>query len=234
MHIFYIKNTNSTQVTLSEVESKHAIRVLRLKVGIFVNLIDGVGGFYTAKLLNEHPKFCELEIIDKQENYNKKDCYLQIAIAPTKNIDRFEWFLEKTSEIGIDEITPILSEHSERKVIKSERLNRVILSAVKQSIKAFYPRLSEIQKFKDFVNIDFDGEKYIAHCNSWDLPLLKKEISLKGKFLILIGPEGDFSPEEVELALSKGFKEISLGTSRLRTETAGIVACHTVSLLNLQ
>ena len=232
MHIFYIKNTNSTKVTLSEVESKHAIRVLRLKVGTLVNLIDGVGGFYTAKLLNEHPKFCELEIIEKQENYDKKDYYLQIAIAPTKNIDRFEWFLEKTTEIGIDEITPILSEHSERKVIKPERLNRVVLSAVKQSIKAFMPKLNELQKFKDFVNADFDGEKYIAHCNSWDLPLLKNNLPLKAKSIILIGPEGDFSPEEVELALSKGLKEISLGTSRLRTETAGVVACHTVSLLN--
>jgi len=166
-------------------------------------------------------------------NYEKPEYLLTIAIAPTKNIDRLEWFLEKTTEIGIAEIIPFLSEHSERKVIKGDRLEKVILAAAKQSIKAYLPKLAEMQKFDELVKQQFDSQKFIAHCNSWDLPLLKKELRLRENALILIGPEGDFSPREVELALANGFKEISLGKSRLRTETAGVIACHTVSIMNL-
>jgi len=233
MHIFFIENINSAKAILSEEESKHAVKVLRLKVGDEVQLIDGKGGLYLAKLINEHPKFCELEIVDTQLNYEKPEYLLTIAIAPTKNIDRLEWFLEKTTEIGIHEIIPFLSEHSERKVIKGDRLEKVILAAAKQSIKAYLPKLAEMQKFDELVKQQFDSQKFIAHCNSWDLPLLKKELRLRENALILIGPEGDFSPREVELALANGFKEISLGKSRLRTETAGVIACHTVSIMNL-
>jgi 16S rRNA (uracil1498-N3)-methyltransferase len=172
-------------------------------------------------------------VIEKHENYHKMPYFLHIAIAPTKNIERLEWFLEKSTEIGISEITPLLCEHSERKIVKNDRLERVIISAAKQSVKAFFPKLNSLQEFNLLVTSKFDGEKYIAHCNKQDLPLLKNVISLKGKSLILIGPEGDFSPKEVSFALENGFKEISLGTSRLRTETAGIVACDTVSILNL-
>jgi 16S rRNA (uracil1498-N3)-methyltransferase len=198
-----------------------------------VHLIDGEGGFYLAKLMSDNSKSCQFSVIEKHENYHKMPYFLHIAIAPTKNIERLEWFLEKSTEIGISEITPLLCEHSERKIVKNDRLERVIISAAKQSVKAFFPKLNSLQEFNLLVTSKFDGEKYIAHCNKQDLPLLKNVISLKGKSLILIGPEGDFSPKEVSFALENGFKEISLGTSRLRTETAGIVACDTVSILNL-
>ncbi len=233
MHIFYIEKSNSEIVKLSEEESKHAIKVLRLKLGDLVNLIDGVGGFYLAKLISENHKSCQFSVIEKHENYQKLSYFVHIAIAPTKNIERFEWFLEKSTEIGVSEITPLLCEHSERKVVKNERLEKVILSAVKQSVKAFLPRLNEMHDFNSLVTKTFDGEKYIAHCNKQELPLLKNLVSHNENALILIGPEGDFSPKEVHFALQNGFKEISLGTSRLRTETAGVVACHTFSLLNL-
>ncbi len=233
MHIFNIEKSNSQTIKLSEEESKHAIKVLRLKICDLVHLIDGEGGFYLAKLISDNSKSCQFSVIEKHENYHKMPYFLHIAIAPTKNIERLEWFLEKSTEIGISEITPLLCEHSERKIVKNDRLERVIISAAKQSVKAFFPKLNSLQEFNLLVTSKFDGEKYIAHCNKQDLPLLKNVISLKGKSLILIGPEGDFSPKEVSFALENGFKEISLGTSRLRTETAGIVACDTVSILNL-
>lgn len=233
MHIFNIEKSNSQTIKLSEEESKHAIKVLRLKICDLVHLIDGEGGFYLAKLMSDNSKSCQFSVIEKHENYHKMPYFLHIAIAPTKNIERLEWFLEKSTEIGISEITPLLCEHSERKIVKNDRLERVIISAAKQSVKAFFPKLNSLQEFNLLVTSKFDGEKYIAHCNKQDLPLLKNVISLKGKSLILIGPEGDFSPKEVSFALENGFKEISLGTSRLRTETAGIVACDTVSILNL-
>jgi len=233
VHIFNIEKSNSQTIKLSEEESKHAIKVLRLKICDLVHLIDGEGGFYLAKLISDNSKSCQFSVIEKHENYHKMPYFLHIAIAPTKNIERLEWFLEKSTEIGISEITPLLCEHSERKIVKNDRLERVIVSAAKQSVKAFFPKLNSLQEFNLLVTSKFDGEKYIAHCNKQDLPLLKNVISLKGKSLILIGPEGDFSPKEVSFALENGFKEISLGTSRLRTETAGIVACDTVSILNL-
>ncbi|MEN8116270.1 MAG: RsmE family RNA methyltransferase, partial [Bacteroidota bacterium] len=155
-----------------------------------------------------------------------------IVIAPTKNIDRFEWFLEKCTEIGIDEITPILSEHSERKVIKPGRLEKIVVSAMKQSVKAYLPKLNELTSFNDLVKTSDAPAKFIAHCNGGEKPHLKNNIEPGKNVLILIGPEGDFSPAEVELAKENGFKEISLGTSRLRTETAGVVACHIVNLIN--
>lgn len=233
MHIFNIEKSNSQTIKLSEEESKHAIKVLRLKIGDLVHLIDGEGGFYLAKLMSDNSKSCQFSVIEKHENYHKMPYFLHIAIAPTKNIERLEWFLEKSTEIGISEITPILCEHSERKIVKNDRLERVIVSAAKQSVKAFFPKLNSLQEFNLLVTSKFEGEKFIAHCNKQDLPFLKNLISLKGNSLILIGPEGDFSQKEVSFAIENGFQEISLSTSRLRTETAGIVACDTVSILNL-
>ncbi len=232
MHLFYTPDISTDNYTLNEEESKHCIRVLRLSLGDTINLIDGRGGFYTAEISDVNPKKCCVKITNIINEYGKKEFYLHIAIAPTKNNDRFEWFLEKTTEIGIDEITPIVSFHSERKVIKKERLNKVITSATKQSLKAYHPTLNDVNKFTDFIKKDFNGEKYIAHCNQGDKVLLKNIYNKSKNALILIGPEGDFSVEEVEMAKANGFIEISLGNSRLRTETAGIVACHTISIIN--
>ena len=232
MQLFYIPDISGKEVILNEIESKHAIRVLRLPQGAVIKLVDGKGGFYEAKIIDDNPKKCKLEIVDSQLEYEKKDFKVHIAIAPTKNIDRFEWFLEKCTEFGIDEITPILSEHSERKVIKPERLQKILVSAMKQSVKAYLPTLNPITTFKALIGQNSSYKKFIAHCNDGEKNHLQNDIEEGDNVLILIGPEGDFSPEEVEWAKEYGFKETSLGTARLRTETAGVAACHIVNLAN--
>lgn len=232
MQLFYIPNLSGGEVILNETESKHAIRVLRLTEGNQVQLIDGIGGFYDAVISNANPKKCKLLITNSIQGFEKRNFKLHIAIAPTKNIDRFEWFLEKCTEIGIDEITPLLSEHSERKVIKPERLEKILVAAMKQSLKAYLPKLNPITNYTEFISGSEYQNKFIAHCNDGDKIHLKNCIKKGEDTLILIGPEGDFSNEEVELAKENGFKEISLGTARLRTETAGVVACHIVNLMN--
>ena len=232
MQLFYVPDISGAEVILNETESKHAIRVLRLKEGDEIELVDGKGGFYKARIQNANPKKCQLCIIESQTDFGKKDFHLHIAIAPTKNIDRTEWFLEKCTEIGIDEFTPLLSEHSERKVIKPERLEKILVSAMKQSVKAYLPKLNGLTKLSDLLSQATDTKKFIAHCNEGEKQHLKNVVKPGDKVLILIGPEGDFSPEEVDLALESGFEAISLGNARLRTETAGVVACHIVNLAN--
>lgn len=232
MQLFYIPNISGSEVILNETESKHAIRVLRLAVNSKVQLIDGKGGFYEAIISDAHPKKCKLLITKSIQKFDKRNFKLHIAIAPTKNIDRFEWFLEKCTEIGIDEITPLLSEHSERKVIKPGRLEKILVSAMKQSLKATLPKLNPIINFNDFITGSNYQNRYIAHCYEGEKIHLKNTIKKEDDILILIGPEGDFSLKEVEIAKQNGFLEVSLGTARLRTETAGIVACHIANLTN--
>ena len=232
MQLFFVPTTSGSEIILSETESKHAVRVLRLKENDDIELVDGKGGFYKARITDANPKKCKLRIIDSQTGFGKKKFHLHIAIAPTKNIDRTEWFLEKCTEIGIDEITPILTEHSERKVIKSERLDKILVSAMKQSVKAYLPKLNELTKLTDLLPQATETKKFIAHCNEGEKPHLKNMIKPGENVLILIGPEGDFSPAEVILAQEYGFETISLGNARLRTETAGVVACHIVNLAN--
>lgn len=231
MQLFYTPDINESTYCLDETESKHAVRVLRLTAGDVIHLIDGKGNFFEAQISDAHPKRCQVEIIKKISEYNKRKHYLHLAVAPTKNIDRFEWFLEKATEIGIDEITPVLCDHSERKVIKDERLQKVIISAMKQSLKAYLPKLNPLTPLKALLDTDFDGKKFIAHCYEQNKKELKNELSESGSNLILIGPEGDFSEDEVAEAIHKQFIPVSLGESRLRTETAAVVACHTVNLL---
>ncbi len=231
MQLFYTPYITDSNFYLDETESKHAVRVLRLANGDKIQLIDGNGNFFEAQIVNAHPKRCEVEITEKISGFNKRNHYLHLAVAPTKNIDRFEWFLEKATEIGVDEITPILCDHSERKMIKNERLEKVIISAMKQSLKAYLPKLNRLTLLKTILKSDFDGQKFIAHCYDQNKRELKNELVSSQFNLILIGPEGDFSEEEVELALQKQFIPVSLGESRLRTETAAVVACHTVNLL---
>lgn len=232
MHLFYTPDLRDETYRLSEEESKHCIRVLRLNEGDTLFLVDGKGLFCEATIITAHPKACLLKIADKKYNYGKRNYHLEIAVSPTKNIDRYEWFLEKATEIGIDVIIPLISRHSERKEIKPERLEKVMVSAMKQSIKAFLPQLKPIQTFKETIKSSFDGLKFIAHCNAGDKVLLRDAVVKGAAILILIGPEGDFSAEEVEMAVKEGFIPVSLGDSRLRTETAALVACHTVNLIN--
>ena len=232
MQLFYVPNISGTEVILNEIESKHAIKVLRLQAGSKVQLIDGAGGFYEAEIAEPHPKKCKLNIISAKKEFGKRNFKLHIAIAPTKNIDRFEWFLEKCTEIGIDEITPLLCEHSERKIIRSERLEKILVSAMKQSLKAYLPKLNPFTPFNELIGKQQEGNKFIAHCFGNEKTHLKNIVSKDENVFILIGPEGDFSQAEVELAKRNGFTEISLGTSRLRTETAGVAACHIINLAN--
>jgi len=232
MQLFYVSNISGTEIILDETESKHAVRVLRLQNGNRVEIIDGAGGFHKAQITDANPKKCRLNIVESQKEVGKKDFHLHIAIAPTKNIDRFEWFLEKATEIGINEITPLLTSHSERKVVNSERLEKIIISAMKQSLKAYLPKLNEMTTFKELVVSNKTKNKYIAYCDDIQKTHLKDIVVSGQDTLILIGPEGDFSPEEVQLALDNGFSVVSLGSSRLRTETAGIVACSIVNLAN--
>jgi 16S rRNA (uracil1498-N3)-methyltransferase len=198
-----------------------------------LHLTDGRGVLYRCKIVDDNVKRCTVEICE-QTPATPPPYHLVMAVAPTKNIDRFEWFLEKATEVGVAEIYPIESAHSERRQIKLDRELKVITSAVKQSLKMFHPTLHDLTPVKRLIAQPFDGEKYIAHCNSTlgEREYLGKILKKGGKVLILIGPEGDFSPEEITFALQNGFKPITLGDQRLRTETAAVVATVMVSTLN--
>jgi len=233
MHIFYTPDLSSDTFTLNEEESRHCSKVLRLGLGNVVHLIDGKGGLYEAKIIAISKKNVQLQVIHQQVEFGKRNHYLHIAIAPTKNIDRLEWFLEKATEIGIDEITPLICDRSERKIIKEERLEKVITAAVKQSLTAYHPQLNKAIAFSDFLKQELASERLIAHCIDDSAKQFISEIVSKHQsYLVLIGPEGDFSPAELNTALQNGFKPVTLGTTRLRTETAALAACFEVNYMN--
>ncbi len=232
MQLFYISGIAGNTCALGEEESWHCVRVLRLQEGASVHLTDGQGNFYEGRMAKVHHKGCLVEIVTTTRSDRRARHRLHIAMAPTKNIERFEWFLEKATEIGIDEITPVICDHSERKVVKTERLEKVLVAAMKQSLKSWLPRLNEPVNFSDFITGGFTCQKLIAWCET-GLESELHELYKKGSdVLILVGPEGDFSKTEVDQAVEAGFIPISLGESRLRTETAGMVACNTVELMN--
>lgn len=234
MQLFYTPDIDPKSATwaLNEEESKHCARVLRLQVADQIRLIDGKGNFYSAAISDAHPKKTLLKILSVERDPNQRNHYLHIAVAPTKNIERLEWFLEKATEIGVDEISLIICQRSERKEVKTDRLNKIITSAIKQSIKAWHPVLNEPIAFNKFLSTQFEGQKFIAHCEAGDKLNLKGELRPLGRYLILIGPEGDFAPKEIEDAMKNDFKAITLGKSRLRTETAALEACFEVNFLN--
>lgn len=231
---------------LDEAESKHAVRVLRLGVGDRVHLVDGRGGFYDAEIGDANPKRVVLRILAVQEKYQQRKHRLHIAIAPTKNMERLEWFLEKATEIGIDEITPLICDRSERREVKTERLEKVAVAAMKQSLKAYLPRINEAVRFSAFIKgmpvgsanssiaaqPDSGTKRFIAHCDAGEKVFLSASVEPGDSVVILIGPEGDFSPSEISEALNANFIAISLGESRLRTETAALAACMEIALLN--
>jgi 16S rRNA (uracil1498-N3)-methyltransferase len=220
----------------SEEESKHAIRVLRLQKSEIVQLVDGKGNLFTAEITDDHPKRCIVQVKSVVKEFGKRGFHLHMAVAPTKSMDRTEWFLEKATEVGLEAFTPLSCEHSERTMIKTDRLHKITISAIKQSIKAYEPVINESVSFPVFIqkSAKWPGQKFIAHCNhSFPEPKLLKDSYHRGSdVVILIGPEGDFSEQEINLAIQNGFQTISLGKSRLRTETAAFAACHTIHLLN--
>lgn len=232
MHVFYTPDITSDIYTLNEEESKHCSKVLRLNLGDMIHLIDGKGGLYEAEIRGMNKKNVQLKVIRQQHEFGKRNHHLHIAIAPTKNIDRLEWFLEKATEIGIDEITPIICDRSERKIVKEERLEKVITSAVKQSLTAYHPQLNLAISFAELMKQQSEAEKMIAHCMEGEKPFIKNSTVPHQSYLILIGPEGDFTPAELAIALQNGYKPVTLGNTRLRTETAALAACFEVNYIN--
>lgn len=232
MHVFYTPDVTSLSYTLNEEESRHCSKVLRLGLGDIIYLIDGRGGLYKAQISAVSKKHVQLAIIDQQSEYGKRNHHLHIAIAPTKNIDRLEWFLEKATEIGIDEITPIICERSERKIIKEDRLEKVITAAVKQSLTAYHPKLNAVSSFSELMALEPIGHKLIAHCMEGEKPYINQLVGQHESYLILIGPEGDFTATELGSALQNGYKPVTLGNTRLRTETAALAACFEVNYIN--
>lgn len=231
-HLFYSTEIEGNLCTLPREESHHCVRVLRRTTGDTVRITDGMGHLFEGSLLNEDPKKTLVKLTHELEAEKRRTYRLHIAIAPTKNINRFEWFVEKATEIGIDEITPILCQHSERKSINTERLHKILVAAAKQSEKSLFPVLNEMIPLEVILKVSTEQQKFIAYLDQQNKATLKTKYSQDSDVLILIGPEGDFNREEVEMARETGFEIVSLGDYRLRTETAGLVACQSVALLN--
>jgi 16S rRNA (uracil1498-N3)-methyltransferase len=212
-------------------ESKHIIKVNRKTEGDIVNVTNGRGVFFVTEITLASDSKCTVKVINSFVDDAPK-YKLHLAVAPTKMNERFEWFLEKATEIGITEITPIICDHSVRKIINKERFEKIILAAMKQSNQYYLPKINDAISFSNFMDLNDSSQKFIAHCEEDDKKLLKNEVKLNSDITILIGPEGDFSTKEIDLALQKKYTPISLGTTRLRTETAAVVACHTIAFLH--
>ncbi|MES2733564.1 MAG: 16S rRNA (uracil(1498)-N(3))-methyltransferase [Bacteroidota bacterium] len=243
MHLFYQPIMSDGAAFLSEEESKHCVKVLRLQAKDEVFVVDGKGGFYRCEITKPDARRCEVRVLEKKTDYGKRPYSIHIAIAPTKNSDRMEWFVEKCVELGIDEISFIICEHSERRFFKTDRLEKIAIGAMKQSLKAFLPIINEAESYHCFLqrtstakiaaSADFKFIAYIdAAITAGNRQLLQAVAEPKGRYCVLIGPEGDFSAKEVSLALDQEFRPVSLGESRLRTETAGMVACHLLHVIH--
>lgn len=233
MQLFYNPaiSEDTKEFTFDREESKHIIKVLRKKDGDILFVTNGLGFLFECSIVLAIETKCTVAIMrfNKSERPN---FYLHLAVAPTKMNDRFEWFLEKATEIGISEITPIICEHSERKHIKTERFEKIVVAAMKQSNQNYLPKLNEPVLFKDFMNNSFSGQLFIAHCEETEKKLLKDALQPQTDVTLLIGPEGDFSAKEIQMATENKYIAVSLGNTRLRTETAAIVACHSVVFVN--
>ena len=232
MHLFYNSHIQGDSFELEEQESKHAIRVLRLVRDDRVILVDGRGGWYEAAIIDDHPKRCKLQIQSYTPDYRPLSYSLHLAVAPTKNLDRFEWFLEKATEIGISEITPLICKRSERRQVKYERLEKILVSAMKQSLKAYKPKLNNPVSMEEFLRTDQQGTLGIAHCYPLERKGIK-ELDHSGTYTLMVGPEGDFTEVEVSNALKAGYVPFHLGDSRLRTETAALYITTAISLHHL-
>ena len=233
MQLFYNSTISSTDETFffDKEESKHIIKVLRKKDTDILHVTNGLGVLFTTQIILASDTKCTVKIINIQQ-IEKPKYNLHLAVAPTKLNDRYEWFLEKATEIGITEITPIICDHSERKFIKTDRFEKIIQTAMKQSNQCFLPKLNEPETFDTFVAKQFNGQKIIAHCEETNKKSLKETLKINENITMLIGPEGDFSDKEITKALENNFIAVTLGNTRLRTETAAIVACHSVVFLN--
>lgn len=235
MHVFYQSNLSVDELYLTEEESKHCVRVLRMKKGDEVHLADGKGMHAIATIADDHPKKCLLQLNSRTQHVLSRNYYLHILVAPTKNMDRIEWFIEKATEVGIDELSFIETENSERAKVNMERCEKITISAMKQSKQWFLPKLNTVQKISSALQNHQSDNAYIAWCETPQTALLShKLITATGSFqriTILIGPEGDFTATEVTQATQAGFQPVSLGNSILRTETAALFACMSVKAI---
>ena len=233
MQLFYNSEIQplATTFTFDKEESRHIVKVLRKKEGDTIHISNGEGYLFTSEIIFANERKCEVKITG-QEFYEPAPYSLHLAVAPTKMNDRYEWFLEKATEIGITQITPIICDHSERTVFKADRFEKIIQSAMKQSLQYYMPKLNEPVAFNSFVKEPHEGLLFIAHCEETEKRLLKNAVEPKKEVTILIGPEGDFSTKEITLALQQNYIPVSLGNTRLRTETAAIVAAHSVAFVN--
>ena len=229
MHLFYTPDIAHSHELPAD-EAAHALRVLRLQPGDEVRLTDGQGGFYHARISECNRKRCMVEVIEQEEQAPLWRGHLHLALAPTKNMDRMEWLAEKATEIGFDELTFLNCQWSERRIVKGERIEKILISAMKQSLKARLPKLNDITDFAQFVKQPVSGQKFIAHCHEGEKTPLRQALQPAQDALVLIGPEGDFSPDEVALAVAEGFTPVTLGHTRLRTETAALIAVHLMNL----
>lgn len=232
MHVFYTPDLERDLFRLPEEESRHCSKVLRLKEGDMVQLVDGRGTRYTARIAQVGSKQCQVEVLEEEKDVGLQPFHIHIAVAPPKNIDRLEWFIEKATEIGIQEVTLLLCQRSERKLVNLERLEKIAISAMKQSMKAYQPKIYQVVAFDQFVNTTLAEKTFIAHLEEHKRQSLHEVFIPYNNYCVLIGPEGDFTPAEIDVAYSHGIRPVTLGSSRLRTETAALVACHTLHVLH--
>lgn len=231
--ILYVPDVKGDELILPKEEAQHAIKVLRLQEGNELRLVDGRGGLYKASVQGIDKKECKVRIEDEVQAYGERPYRLTMAVAPTKNDQRFEWFLEKATEMGVDRIIPLLSKRSEKTKIKTERFHRILVAAMKQSNRAYLPELSEPMALEDLLLREEGSQGFIAHCyQEPERKALKDAYRIGSDAIVLIGPEGDFTPEEVDRAIESGYESVSLGKAVLRTETAAVAACHTIALMN--
>lgn len=232
MHRFYAPDIETSMLFPDE-EAQHCVRVLRLAVGEQIEVVDGKGNLFLCEIATANNKSCAVNILEKTSIQPHWGCRITVVIAPTKNVDRLEWMVEKVTEMGVDRIIPVLCRYSERKVLKTERLRKIVVSAMKQSLKATLPQLDELTPVMDVINVPAEGRRFIAYCDrEIERRIFTKEYHKGEDVLIMIGPEGDFSKEEIKAALANGFVPVSLGDSRLRTETAGVFACAAIHTIN--
>ncbi len=234
MQLFYDPGASLGEFRLDETESRHAVRVLRLTAGDGIHVTDGRGNLFSGVIRVADPKSSVAELTEVIRQWEKRPYGLTIAVAPPKNPERMEWFLEKATEVGVDTVVPLLCSHSERRQLKTEREKKVIVAAAKQSLKAYFPHIEELTPFAEVVRRPFDGVKLIAHCEEGFVPrrTFGRCVSAGDNMLVLIGPEGDFSKEEITFALENGFCGITLGTARLRTETAALAVVMQAAFIN--
>ena len=234
MELFYAFEADGKLCRLDSDESGHCVRVLRHRAGDEIHVIDGLGTMYRCRLVDDNPKGAEAEVLEAFPGWGGHPYRLTVACCPTKNNDRFEWFVEKATEVGVDRIVPVIGDRSERKVYKTDRAFRIALSATKQSLKSRIPDIAEPVSVKDFIGHSGSGIKLIAYCFEGETRRISIQEALRGydgqDVTVLIGPEGDFSPEEARLAIDHGYIPVHLGASRLRTETAAVVAATAVYL----